>query len=240
MTKDARMKVALSAASDCPTLETLVQSLDLAQPTAERVAAEDHLKNCATCRNELAMFREFESGQELPHEKDDVDWIAQQLADPLARQKPKVVEMPLKWWQGGWSSPVGWSAMAAAAVLIFAVAVNMPWHRPAAPVEQPDVLRSVPLRALSPAGDLTQAPTEFQWSPVNGAAAYVVTVSEVDRTIVYQKKVTNTSLPTPYDVGKLIQPGKTLLWVVRAEDSAGREVMSSGEQSFRLKAPPPK
>jgi hypothetical protein len=240
MTKDAQMKAALSASSACPSFEGLVQDLELVEPTAERLAAQDHLKNCVACRNEVALYREFESGQELPHEKDAVDWIAQQLADAQSPQKSKVVEMPLNWWQGGWRSPVRWSAVAVAAILIFAVAVNIPWRRPAIPVDKPDVLRSLPLRALSPAGDLTQAPREFQWSAVSGAAAYVVTISEVDRTVVYQKKVTNTSLPTPYEVGKLIQPGKTLVWVVRAEDSAGREVMSSGEQRFRLEARPAK
>jgi hypothetical protein len=237
------MKTALSAGGACPSFESLVRSLELAEPTAERLAAEDHLKDCAACRNELALFREFESGQELQHEKDDVDWIAQQLADAQAPQRSKVVQMPMKWWQAGWRSPMRWKTTAiaaAAAVLLFVVGINITWRRPAAPVEQPDVLRSLPLRALSPAGDLTVVPKEFQWSAVSGAAAYVLIVSEVDRTVVYQKKVTNTSLPTPYEVGKLIQPGKTLVWVVRAEDSAGREVMSSGEQRFRLEAPPPK
>lgn len=241
MTKNSVINTALQRGPDCPSFDALTQALELREGAADRVSAEQHVKGCAACRTELALFQEFELGRARPEEIAEADWIAARLAGSLANKKSTAVGTRPRWWQRLWSSPAGLGAVAAAAVVILAVVLAVPW-RHSEPVREGsgDVLRSAPLRAIEPAGELSVVPKEFRWSAVDGAATYVVTVTEVDRTVLFRGNVSATSLPVSSEVKRVIQPGKTLLWKVSAEDVSGRKLTESGEQRFRLEGPPPK
>ena len=240
--KNAVVKAALQCGADCPAPEALARAMELPSGAGERQTAEGHLKHCAPCRTEFALLQEFERGQERADETAAVDWIVDRL-DSSSRptnSKGKVIEIRPKWWQTFWMSPGRMSALAVAAVLIFAVVLTLPRRQSETTGEgTADVLRSAPLHAIAPSGDLIAPPTEFRWNTVQAATNYVVTVTEVDRTVVFQGKVTTTSLPVPPQLTKLLQPGKTLLWTVRAEDAAGHELTTSGEQRFRVASSPP-
>ena len=245
MISQAVIKEAMKGRTECPSLETMARTLELAAEQPESRETEEHLSSCLLCRTELSLLREFERIESQQQELEDVQWIAGRLAatpvpeiKPQAtRVLPKVIEIKAKWWHV-WTSPGRMGALAAAAVLIFAIGIYQPWQGSQRGVERSgDTLRSAPLRALVPAGDLTSVPKEFQWSAVNGAAQYVLTIREVDRTTVFQIKTTATSLPLPPEAAKLLLPGKTLLWSVRAVDGSGREIAASGEQRFRLESP---
>ena len=241
----AVIKEAIRVGTECPSLETLVRALEPADGQPENRAAADHLSSCLHCRTELSLLREFERVESHQEELEDVQWIAARLAaTPVPQLKPKapaivpkVIAIKAKWWHA-WTSPGRLGALAAAAVLIFAIGIYLPWQSSQRGFGgSGDTLRSAPLRALVPAGDLTSVPKEFQWSAVDGAAQYVLTIQEVDRTVIFQMKTTATSLPVPPEAARLLLPGKALLWNVRAVDSSGREIAVSGEQRFRVGSP---
>lgn len=227
------LKSMLQAGPDCPSVGVLASRMDLPAESAERRAVDAHVATCAHCRTELAMLREFESGTVRPEEKDALEWITNRLASAEARQQIRQPQdSGSKWWQRLWSPPGFAAALAVAAALI--VAVNVEWRRPVIPGEGPDVVRAAPLRAISPLGDLNVAPREFRWTAVSGAAGYRLTVTEVDRTVVFNNKLTTTSTQIPDQVRKLFQPGKSMLWMVTAEDASGREIASTGFLLIRL------
>jgi len=232
MNRDA-IKSALQSGPDCLPLEVLASRMDLPAESKERRAAETHLGECAHCRTELALLREFESGAVRPEEQEAVEWITERLARGSAhpfvrpagpRQTP--------WWRRRWTAPAFAVALAAAATLI--VAINVEWRQPAIPGEGPDVVRSTPLRAISPVGDLSAPPQEFRWTAVSGASRYRLTVTEADRTLVFQDRFTTTSVPVPGEVRKALQPARTLFWSVAAEDASGSDIGSTGAQLIRL------
>ena len=230
------LKSMLQAGPDCPSVEVLASRMDLPAESAERREVDAHVATCAHCRTELALLREFESGTVRPEEKDAVEWITNRLASGGARQQIRQPQdSGSKWWQRLWSPPGFAAALAVAAALI--IAVNVEWRRPVIPGEGPDVVRSAPLRAISPLGDLAVPPQEFRWTAVSGAAAYRLTVTEVDRTVVFKDKFTTNSTPVPEQVRKLLQPGKPLLWTVTAEDASGREIATTGSLLIRLQIP---
>jgi hypothetical protein len=125
------------------------------------------------------------------------------------------------------------AAFTIAAGLIIVMSIRP--KQPAATVgEQGEVLRSEPLRAVAPVGDLKAVPDEFRWTAIPGAARYDITVTEVDRTILLQRKIEMTVVPIPEQLRELMKSGTTLLWSVSAENRAGRELARSGVQHFRL------
>ena len=89
---------------------------------------------------------------------------------------------------------------------------------------------------VSPRGELSESPRSIQWEPVAGASQYTVTVSEIDRTEIFHKKVTYPQLLVPEETRKLLKPGKTALVQVNAEDPEGREIASSGAVRFQVRA----
>jgi hypothetical protein len=218
---------------DCLPVDDLAADLNLPEGSAQRRSAEQHLATCAHCRNELELLSAFESGAIREDERVAIEAITARLASA----KPRRQTVSAVWWQR-FFSPTGFAAaLAVAAALI--VAINLD-RGGSTRVEDgaPDTLRSAPLRALSPLGELNGVPQEFRWTPVNGASTYSLNVVEVDRTPVFSGKVPGTSLPIPSQVRELLQTGKILQWSVTAYDNAGRELASTALQRFQLKASP--
>ena len=228
---DEALRSALQAGPDCLPLEVLASRLDLPVESSLRRAAEGHLRDCAHCRTELALLNEFEAGAVRPEERETVEWIEARLAVESRRNAVR----PVRWWRRSWTPPVFAGALAAAAALI--VAINVEWRRPVIPADGPDVVRAAPLRAIAPLGDLKSIPQEFRWTAVPGAADYRLTVTEVDRTVVYQDRVIGASAPVPDQVKSLFQPAKTLFWSITAEDASGREIARTSPQLIRLQIP---
>jgi hypothetical protein len=218
---------------DCLPVDDLAADLNLPEGSEQRRSAENHLATCAHCRNELELLYAFESGAIGEDERVAVEAITARLASAT----PKAQRVSAAWWQR-LLSPTGFAAaLAMAAALI--VAINLD-RGGSTRVEDgaSDTLRSAPLRALSPLGEINSMPQEFRWTPVTGASTYSVTVVEVDRTLVFSGKASGTSFPIPGQVRDLLQTGKVLQWNVTAYDNAGRELASAALQRFQLKASP--
>jgi len=232
------MKAAVRPMPDCPSLEALVATVELAVDCPERQAVECHLAVCVTCSTELALLREFERDEVLPEEREPVAWIAARLKPMLGMPDAggKVVEITPQRRFRSWASPLRMSAFSAAAVLVLSLGLFFSWHAQQTTIGgNEDTLRSAPLRALAPTGDLNAQPEEFRWNAVNGAGRYFFKMTEVDGTTLFETRISATSLPLPGEIKKLLQPGKPLLWSVRAEDSSGHEISTSAEQRFRLR-----
>ncbi|MCU1329377.1 MAG: hypothetical protein JWN34_4747 [Bryobacterales bacterium] len=142
---------------------------------------------------------------------------------------------------GAWSlSPsLGGLALAAAAVVL-AVGLASQWRdRGSDPVSETQgaVLRSTTIRVQTRLENLTSAPAEIRWEPVDGAAVYEVSVAEVDRSEIFHKTFTAPVLLVPADLARLLVPGKTLSFRVTARDASGKEVASSGPLSLRVELP---
>jgi hypothetical protein len=223
----------LEAGPDCPRLHNLAHQMSLPIDTTERRQAEQHVKSCPHCWGELAISREFEAGAPREDEKESVRWIAAQfrLGDGQGG-----VRRPLSLRLGGWR-PARKTSLIAAAFTVAAglmIVMGIRPEQPAAVGEQGEVLRAEPLRAVAPLGDLKAVPDEFRWTAIPGAARYVLTVAEVDRTVLFQLKTQATAVPIPESVRELMNSRTMLLWSVTAQDRAGRELGRSGVQRFRL------
>ena len=216
---------------DCQPVDELSASLNLPEGSSQRRAVENHVVTCSYCHNELELLHVFESGAIRDDEREAVEAIAGRLA-PVNLKPPKA---SAAWWQRLFSPPGFAAALALAAALIIAVNLDRGGPHPIAN-GAPDTLRSAPLRALSPLGEVQGVPQEFRWTPVPGASTYSLSVMEVDRTPVFSEKVPGTSLPIPSHVGKLFQTGKVLQWNVIAYDNSGRELASTALQRFQIKS----
>lgn len=234
---------ALATTEACPAPEELVRVSRDGRP--ERAAPRAHVDGCVQCQTELAMFKEFQSAATDPNEAAAVSWITAELerrfdqivAAPTA--PVAVLARPVRWYRRFNRRPVRVAALASAGLLIlFGVGLNLRG------VQEPElnsnaaggpaVLRSDELIALAPVGDLKQPPSQLRWQAAPGAAHYLVTVMEVDRTELWKSESTETSISLPAAIRKAIVPGKTLLWQVTAMAADQRTLGSSKTLSFRV------
>ncbi|OGD18230.1 MAG: hypothetical protein A2Y69_14940 [Candidatus Aminicenantes bacterium RBG_13_59_9] len=91
------------------------------------------------------------------------------------------------------------------------------------PVGQRDRLRSVDsgeLRLLAPVGHLTAPPEEFSWTPVPGADAHVLTMTDekLNRIFFDDTLKASTKIPLPEKLWKGLERGRTYVWTVIAVD----------------------
>jgi hypothetical protein len=232
------IRAALQAGPDCPPLQKLAYQMGLGSDTLERRAAEEHVKSCVHCSTQLAISCKFESGAARPEEEESVRWIAAQMRSTgILNNAGRTRNLTPDGWRRVGKPSLLAAALAVATALI--VVVSLKPRQPVAILgEQSEVLRSEPLRAVAPLGDLRAVPDDFRWTAVAGAARYVLTVTEVDRTILFQGKIETTSAPLPALVRNLLASGTTLLWSVTAEDPSGSELAWSGVKRFRLQHSP--
>jgi hypothetical protein len=216
----------LGPTPECIPIEDVVTLLDLPPGAALRVDCERHVAACVWCSTELALYREFQTAEPKPEERQAVSAI-------VARLRKNSPAAPEPWWsrirRPRFLAPAA-VALAAAAVLLV---VNPRRPDQLQPVDT--VMRSAQINALSPAGDLDAPPSVLQWSQVPGAARYDVRLLEVDRTELWRTAVNSNSAELPASVRARITPSKKLLWEVNAIDSSGKQLTSSGLQSFTLK-----
>lgn len=201
---------------ECPSID------ELAKPDHEQ-----HLDACAYCSSQLALFRNFESGEPATEESEAVEAIVSRLR----RSSPAA---PESWWSRIWRPKVlAPTAIAlAAASLALTVYVNSRTSNLDLPSD--NVMRSSRLVAVAPLGQIAQQPSQLRWDPVPGAAKYNIRMLEVDRTELWSASSDAPAVDIPQSVRTRIVPLKTLLWEVSAVDSAGKVLAASGIQRFAI------
>lgn len=212
-------KEVLAPTPDCIAIERLGGELD--------AASLAHLETCARCQAELAMFREFESGDRSAEEAEATQWIAGELQRRLAEDN-KVVPFRTK-------SLRPLYAAAAAILLVVGAAYFVQFREPSVdPLGTANVYRSARLEGLAPTGDIPSAPNELRWSRVDGASHYEIRILEIDATEVWRTRTTEPHVVLPSAVVAQFKPGKTLSWEVQA--FRGNEILTaSGTEKVRVK-----
>jgi hypothetical protein len=172
----------------------------------------------------LALFRSFESCEVDAGERAAVDYIVRRLRSPQS----------VPWWRRllAFGTPVrlgGFAVATAALLLTFDLSTQWQARRTILPPgQQDDVLRSSAVRGILPQGEVAVFPPVIRWEPVPGATLYTVSLTEVDRNVIFHKNVTTSVLDVPPDVLKLIVPGKTVLLEITASDASGKQISQSG------------
>ena len=207
---------ALEPTPQCIPPERLGESLS----DAER----EHVASCARCQAELALFHEFQQGEETP----EGQWIATELRRRLETPSNVKVFAP-------WRRFAGVLAAAAAAVIVIGSGLWMQYREPSIEHGNTNIYRSGRLEAIAPSGDLTETPKELRWTPVAGATSYGVRLLEVDRTPVWSAETKEARIALPASVATQCLPGKTLMWDVTARRGSAT-VATSDTQRFRVSA----
>lgn len=225
------IRKALQRDSNCPELSELFEAMNQDTLDPRRLRAEQHMKSCPGCQTEWALFRQFEAGEVRPDERSHVDYIEQQLKSKRAAERrtqnaPEFRSFWQRFWTPAW---MGGFAVAMAALLM-TIGLTSQWrtrHSLSGPSEDHQTLRSQSLEILTPLHGLTQPPAEISWKPVEGAATYAITLTEVDGTRIFYTKVTSSSLSLPSNARTLLAQGKLLQLVVTAFDASAREIAHS-------------
>jgi hypothetical protein len=230
----ARWRAELSPGPECPPLEKLAELLEAGE---KRPPFQAHIDECAYCRTELAMLREFQSGEVRPEERASVEFIVQRLKH---KQSELLGGSPRResWWTKLWQNPWQTRSALVAAAMVLAVAVGIQYRRSAPPnlrpAERTDVVRSRAIGVYAPAGDLDRTPTELRWQSAGSASKYRVRVTEVDGNELWSAETTAPQVDLPAAVQARIVAGKTVYWEVAAFDGAGANIAASERQSFRV------
>jgi hypothetical protein len=218
------LKRATQSTSECISVERLGEALT----PAER----DHVAGCVRCQTEAALRDSFNDATP----RRDEEAAVRRIVEELKRRNQNR--------EGGTAAPVitpwrSWRPLLAiAATLVLAVTVGYVARDREPKVAGTDgtvpTYRSARVQLRSPVGDQSAVPSQLEWIAVPGAAAYEVSVLEVDRTLIWSGSSAGPRVALPSSVTVRLVPGKTVLWEVAATDAAGKPLAASGAQSFRV------
>lgn len=137
------------------------------------------------------------------------------------------------------------AALAAAAALALAVGLGLRSTAPPPLPDRPpaDAIRGGAVTGLAPEGELEAPPAAFDWTPVEDAAGYRLTVFAADDAVLWQGEVTAPPAPPPAAVMPLSSAVR-YQWRVEALDAEGGTVARSERIGFRIRPraepiPPP-
>jgi hypothetical protein len=213
----------LQAGSDCLPLERLGAPLEFADRA--------HLDGCPRCQAELALLEAADT--ESPDERADIQWVTHQLRSRGAtRRAPSPARVGTPWLSVSRLLPIA-AALALAVLVGYSMWDPEPTLVPMNGAQQ--VYRTGGIDGLKPTGDLDAVPITFEWSPVGGAIAYDVKVSEVDGTELWHGSSATPHIDPPASLQARFIPGKTILWQVTARNTSGAALADSGPQRFRLR-----
>ena len=234
-------QAAASATEECLPLEVLERMTESSSADAKAAA---HLAECAHCQTELSMLKSFEASVPSAEEGAAVAWIAAQLERKQVQQKTVQQQMAQQkaarpsFWRTMFKMPYLAGAGALAAVLILAVSLfngrnlnNPSLHGPTGP----EIYRSDVVKLVAPIGEMAQAPAEFRWEAVKGAASYSIELTDVLGSVLMSEKSTQATLPLTLAMKAQMSPGKPLKWKVIALDATGKEIAHSNAENFKVK-----
>jgi len=196
----------LSGRERCVAPEAMLSLLRQEGSEDQRLEVLDHVMGCGECRAEFELLRAMEEAGAATTER-----TAPVLGPSLRRFAP-----PL--------------ALAASLILVVTFA-----HRSRSP-EASDVERGMAdgITLLEPSAEIDEAsPLTFAWKPVPGAERYELEVLDEKGALVWGAKTSGTSV-TLSDP-RLLPPGKTYRWWVRATTGSGAQ-RASPVRSLRIRA----
>jgi hypothetical protein len=227
---------AASASKDCLPVEVLERFMENANAPADAKAAA-HLSSCAHCQTELAMLKRFETAEPSANEGAAVAWIAAKLQRQQGAPANDSSVARVSFWRTMFRVPY----LAAAAALALVLALGISLYNSDSGKDRlrgPDMgttYRSGEITLLSPTGDLAQAPGEFRWEAVPGAASYTVELADVLGTSLASASSTQPVLEASPQMKAIMLARKPIKWKVTARDASGKVIAQSSGGSFKIK-----
>ena len=132
------------------------------------------------------------------------------------------------------------AAAAAAALMVAATILSLEPDPPLLP-EPPatTAVRGTAIELVDPVGPIAELPPAFRWQPVDGAAAYRLTVRAVDDRVVWQRDVPATAGGEPRlelgtELAARLLPSVAYTWSVAASNDGGERIAWSDRIRFRV------
>ena len=227
---------AAAATKDCLPLEVLERFTEEAPADAKAAA---HLESCAHCQTELSMLKDFEAATPSADEGAAVAWIAVQLQRQQlgGSTKPATVAR-VSFWRNLFRVPYMAGAAAMAAVLVLAISLYHPESghpKVNGPGSGIGVFRSGEVKLMSPSGDLAQAPSEFRWETVPGAASYRIDLADALGKPLASATSIQPQIETTPEMKAAMQARMPIKWKVTALDGSGKTIAESSGGSFKIK-----
>jgi hypothetical protein len=227
-------QAAAAAGEDCLPLEVLEKFLENA-PADMKAAA--HLSSCAHCQTELSLLKDFEAAIPSADEGAAVAWIAAQLQRRQSAPAEPLSVARVSFWRNMFRVPYLAGAAALAAVLVLAISLYNSGSAPG-PISGHDygtTYRSGEVKLLSPAGDQGQAPGEFRWEAVQGAASYKVELTDALGRFLASATSTQPQLAATPEMIAAMKTGMPIRWKVTALDASGKNIAESSGGNFKIK-----
>jgi len=226
---------AAAASKDCLPLEVLEHFTQNAPADAKAAA---HLESCAHCQTELSMLKDFEAATPAANEGAAVAWIAAQLERQQlgSAAKPETVAR-VPFWRNLFRVPYLAGAAALAAVLALAISLYHPDSgHPSLGGPQTGIgsFRGE-FKLLAPTGELAQAPTEFRWEAVAGAASYRLELTDAVNLPLASATTNQPQIETTPEMKAAMQTRMPIKWKVTALDASGKSIGESNAGSFKIK-----
>jgi len=227
---------AAAASKECLPLETLEKFTEIAPADAK---AADHLDSCAHCQTELSMLKSFESATPTADEGAAVAWIAARLErQQSAPAKPAPVAR-VSFWKNLFRVPYMAGAAALAAVLVLGISLynSNSGDHPQVGGGQVGVspYRTGAVKLLGPTGELAQAPTEFRWEAVQGAASYKIELTDAVGTPLASGNSNQPQLAATPEMKAAMHARMPLKWKVTALNASGEKIAESSGGTFSIK-----
>ncbi|HMC32706.1 MAG TPA: hypothetical protein VKL99_17845 [Candidatus Angelobacter sp.] len=225
---------AASAGENCLPLETLEKLVENASADAKAAA---HLASCAHCQTELSMLKSFEAAMPSADEGAAAGWIAAQLQRQQSGPVRQSSMIRVPFWRNLFRVPYLAGAAALAVVLALGISLynsDSGTSRLTPPTGENNY-RAGELKLLSPTGDLAEAPTEFRWEAVPGAASYKVELTDVIGKILISASSTQPQLAATPEIKAAMRAGMPVKWKVTALDASGKSIAESSGGSFKIK-----
>jgi hypothetical protein len=225
---------AASAGKDCLPLETLEKLAENASADAKAAA---HLSGCAHCQTELAMLKSFEAATPTADEGAAVAWIATQLQRrQAAPARPSSDEARVPFWRNLFRVP--YLAGAAALAVVLALGISL-LHQDSGNLRiggpSTGIIYRGEIKLVAPMGNLDQAPNQFRWEAVPGAASYTVELTDVLNKPLASATSSQPELAATPEMKASIRSGIPLKWKVTAFDASGKSITESSGGSFKVK-----
>ncbi|HEY7403828.1 MAG TPA: hypothetical protein VIB39_09915 [Candidatus Angelobacter sp.] len=227
---------AAAASKECLPLEVLERFTENAPADAKAAA---HLESCAHCQTELSMLKDFEAATPTADEGAAVAWIAAQLQrQQLGASARPPATARVSFWRNLFRVPYLAGAAALAAVLVLAISLYHPESGQHPRVGGPGnigILRSGEVKLVSPSGELAQAPSEFRWEAVPGAASYKVELTDALDMPLASATSAQPQMQTTPAMKAAMQARMPIKWKVTALDASGKSIAESSGGSFKIK-----